>query len=582
MNCGVTSVTFRDKSVTDIIALTKEAGLSQIEWGADLHVKAGDLELAHQVKALCEAALIHLPSYGSYYKGTAIEDFIPVLESAKILETPIIRIWAGRIPPETITQDEFDLLTGRIQEACDLAAEAGITLALEYHRKSMTQSAQGALRLLKAVNRINLKTYWQPNPEISFSEHLEEIKAIAPYLVTFHVFNWDQDNARYRLSDLDGHKRWRAYIAQARLMGVEPNALLEFVKDDTLESFRLDAQSLKQLCLKPKACFIGKPEEIARVYAPLVKAQIRICYELSEESVTLGSWDESFAELNETVALFSTWGMLKIDEEALQSVLPNLEAVFYAAGSVHAFAKPFLDQGITLCCAAEANAIPVAEMVASQILLANKGFFQNALAHTKTDFDFLRSCANEYPGNKNVKVGLLGAGSVGRKVMARLKDTDIEVYAYDPYVDEETLMKYGAHKATLEFIFSECQTISNHMPDLLSTKGILNYDLFKLMGPTTVFINTGRGATLNEADLIKVLSEKPNCFALLDVTYPEPPIEGSPLYTQPNLILTPHIAGSIGQEVVRLAETMALEATRYLLMQPCLTQVSPASLSIKA
>lgn len=582
MNCGLTSVTFRDKSVTDIIALAKEAGLSEIEWGADGHVKAGDLELAHQVKAACDDALIKLPSYGSYYKGTAIEDFMPVLDSAKALGTPIIRIWAGRIPPETITQDEFELLVGHLQEACDLASDAKITLALEYHRKSMTQSAQGALRLLKAVNRINLKTYWQPNPEVSFLEHLEEIKAIAPYLVSFHVFNWDQANTRYLLSEQDGIQRWRAYIAQARLLGVEPNALLEFVKDDSLDAFRQDAQSLKQLSQKPRALFIGKPEEIQRVYAPSVKAQIRILYELDEEIVTLGSWDESFDLLQEAVVLFSTWGMMKIDEEALQSALPKLEAVFYAAGSVHAFAKPFLDQGIRLCCAAEANAIPVAEMVSSQILLANKGFFQNALAHSKPEFDLLRSGANDFPGNKNVKVGLLGAGSVGRKVMAKLKDTQIELYAYDPYVDEDTLMTLGAKKASLEFIFSECQTISNHMPDLPSTKGILNYDLFKRMGQSTIFINTGRGATLIEADLIQALNEKPNCFALLDVTYPEPPIEGSPLYTQPNLILTPHIAGSIGQEVIRLAETMAIEAQNHLLMLPCVTQVKAASLSIKA
>lgn len=582
MNCGLTSVTFRDKSVSEIIALAKEAGLSEIEWGADLHVKAGDVEGAKLVKRRCDEAAIRLPSYGSYYKGTAIADFIPILQSALILKTPLIRIWAGRIPPETITESEFSTLVEHLQDACDRALEEGITLALEYHRKSMTQSRQGALRLLKAVNRINLKTYWQPNPEVSFEEHLEEIKALAPYLVSFHVFNWDQDNTRYGLSENQGLKRWRAYLAQARLLGLTPNALLEFVKDDSSDAFRQDAQSLIQLAQKPKALLIGSPEELKRVYAQSVLDQIRVLYDLSEEIVTLGSWDESFELLQDAVVLFSTWGMLKIDEEALRLALPKLEAVFYAAGSVQAFAKPFLDQGITLCCAAQANAIPVAEMVASQIMLANKGFFQQSVAKSRAEFDFVRERANAFPGNKNVKVGLLGAGSVGRKVLAKLIDTDITVMVYDPYVDEGTLAALGAQKATLERIFSECQTISNHMPDLPSTKGNLNYALFRRMGSNTTFINTGRGATVNEADLLQALREKPNCVALLDVTHPEPPVQDSPLYTQTNLILTPHIAGSLGQEVIRLAETMALEATNYLLGRPCVTQVNVADLNIKA
>lgn len=582
MNCGLTSVTFRDKSAAEVVALALSNGLTQIEWGADVHVPAGDEATARAVKTLCDDNGIKIPSYGSYYKGSSIEDFMPVLKCATILDAEIIRIWAGRIAPDLITNEQFETLVEALQSACDLAQDVGIDLALEYHRKSMTQTKEGTLRLIRAVNRSNLKCYWQPNPEVSFEEHLAEIRSIGSMLTTMHVFNWGPDNTRFLLDEHEGIDRWRAYAAQARLVGADPNFLIEFVKDDSIESFEADASSLKTIAQKPLALLMGKPIEIERVYASSVLDQIRTLYNLPDLVITAENWNDHLSLLQEALVIFSTWGMLKIDEEAIQSALPKLKAVFYAAGSIHGFARSFVDQGIKIFSAAEANAIPVAQWVSAQIYLANKGFFQHSTAKTRLDFDRDRSDANAFPGNKNVKVGLLGAGSVGRKVIERLKDSEIEMYVYDPYVDEATLESLGAHKADLDTIFRTCQTISNHIPDLPSTKGMLNQSLFELMLPNAVFLNTGRGATVNEADLIRILREKPEMMAILDVTYPEPPKEDSELYTLPNVILTPHLAGSLGQEVIRLAETMANEAQRFLMMDETSTLVDPKSLAIKA
>jgi len=582
MTIGLTSVTFRDKSVQELIALAKAAGLTDIEWGADVHVPAGDTARAKEVKDLCEAAQLKTPSYGSYYKGTAVDDFKPVLASALILEVSLIRIWAGRISPETISDEEFETLVQNIQDVCDLCSDNHIDLALEYHRRSMTQTKEGALRLIKAVNRSNLKTYWQPNPEVPFETHLEEIEALAPTLTTMHVFNWDKDNTRYLLRENDVLDRWRAYAAMARKAGAQPNFLIEFVKDDAQENFDADVITLKEFARKPIAVLMGKTAEIERVYAPSVIQQIKTCYELEEEIITLDNWDEKIPVLQKALVIFSTWGMFKIDEEAIRDSLPNLKALFYAAGSVHSFATSFLHSGIALYSASEANAIPVAETVSSLILLSNKGFFQHTQAHTREDFETARAESNDFPGNKNVLVGLLGAGSVGRKVLAKLKDTDITCVVYDPYVDEDSLKQRGARKESLDYIFENCQTISNHMPDLPSTKGILNASLFQKMLPNAVFINTGRGATVNEADLLEALNDKPDMIAILDVTSPEPPVKDSPLYTQSNVILSPHLAGSSGQEVVRLAETMANEAENFLLKRPTLTKIDPKSLVIKA
>jgi phosphoglycerate dehydrogenase-like enzyme len=120
----------------------------------------------------------------------------------------------------------------------------------------------------------------------------------------------------------------------------------------------------------------------------------------------------------------------------------------------------------------------------------------------------------------------------------------------------EKALLLGAKKVSLEELFAECQVISNHVANLPETVGMFSYDLFKLMKDNAVFINTGRGAQVVEEDLIKALREKPQRTSILDVTDPEPPLENSELYTLSNVILTPHIAGSFGNELVRMAEYM--------------------------
>ena len=95
------------------------------------------------------------------------------------------------------------------------------------------------------------------------------------------------------------------------------------------------------------------------------------------------------------------------------------------------------------------------------------------------------------------------------------------------------------------------------------------------MIPYSTFINTGRGAQLIEADLVKMLTERPDVTAVLDVTDPkEPPERDHPFYSLPNCVLTPHIAGSLGNEVVRMSEYMAEEFDSYVKGKPTRYEVS--------
>ncbi|MDD4460855.1 MAG: hydroxyacid dehydrogenase [Eubacteriales bacterium] len=265
--------------------------------------------------------------------------------------------------------------------------------------------------------------------------------------------------------------------------------------------------------------------------------------------------------------IFSTWGMPEMGDEAISRIFPSLRLLLYAAGSVQTFARPFLRRGIRLCSAWRANAVPVAEYTLSAILLANKGFFQTTRL-TRKDYRLAQTYSQQFQGNYMARVGIIGAGSVGSLVIEALKPYQMAVYVYDPFLPAERAAELQVTPCSLETLFSSCLTISNHLANLPETRGMLDYRLFSLMQPNATFINTGRGAQVVEDDLIRALREAPGRTALLDVFDPEPPRTDSELLRLHNVFTTPHIAGSMGREVERMADYMADECERWLNDQP--------------
>lgn len=248
MRTGLTSVTFRQKSVDEIIAMAKKAGLTGIEWGGDVHVPAGNVEIAAETARKTREAGLEVLSYGSYYRGDEGEDFGAVLASAKALGAPVIRIWAGRKTYEESTPDEIEAIAARFREAAEAAKEEGIAVAFEYHRHTATQTIEGALGMLKAVKDGNMFCYWQPNPDITHEEQLAEIDALLPFLQNIHVFCWTGNNERHLLSE--GIDRWTDYLNHIREGGRNHDLILEFVLDDSDDAFYADAQTLKDLVAK--------------------------------------------------------------------------------------------------------------------------------------------------------------------------------------------------------------------------------------------------------------------------------------------------------------------------------------------
>ena len=330
-----------------------------------------------------------------------------------------------------------------------------------------------------------------------------------------------------------------------------------------------------------KSYLTGGPA-IRRVYPESVLAALSAEAGLDATSV-LSADDLRAGRAADADWLFSTWGMPELDADEIRRGLPRLRAVFYAAGSVQYFARPFLDCGVRVFSAWGANAIPVVEYAVAQIVLANKGFFQcAALSRDPAGREARRHFAT-FPGNYGCRVGILGAGMIGRQVARRLvRDYRLEVLVYDPYYADEKAREDGVRKASLDEVFATSQTISNHIANLPATVGMLHYGLFSRMLPNATFLNTGRGAQVVEADLVRALREEPSRTAVLDVTLPEPPQEGSPLYALPNVFLTPHIAGSAGDEVQRMSEYMLEEFRRVASGASALYEVTPAMLATMA
>ncbi|MDB5327011.1 MAG: sugar phosphate isomerase [Phycisphaerales bacterium] len=244
---GLVSITFRSLSVPEIVSLARKAKLEAIEWGGDVHVPPGDVVATRAAREACEQANIAVSAYGSYYRaGGAPGDFDAVLASAVALGAPTIRIWAGHLGSEAADEAHVANVVADIARVCDLAAANGLTITLEYHGGTLTDSLESTLSLLNATDRPNLLSGWQPRNGASPETGSAEIRQLRPWLGNIHVFQWWPTGAdRHPLAE--GADRWKAFFETIAEDGQERFALLEFVKGDQPEQLVADATTLREL-----------------------------------------------------------------------------------------------------------------------------------------------------------------------------------------------------------------------------------------------------------------------------------------------------------------------------------------------
>lgn len=276
--------------------------------------------------------------------------------------------------------------------------------------------------------------------------------------------------------------------------------------------------------------------------------------DLYPDFITEKNFEAHAENLRDLEVIFSTWGIFPLNENQLAR-LPKLKAVFYAGGATGHFRGPLLERGIVVCTSSSANAIPVAEFALAQILLAGAGYFRNI--RECVDLEHIRQIDSyRGHGNYHTRVAILGDGTISRQLQEFLAPHALEVVVVSSFPERRTV--------SLEEAFSTSFAVVNLFPDLDSNGGIYDEPLFARMIDSAVFINVGRGRQVVESDLIAVMKKRPDLTALLDVQYPEPPEPDSELFSMPNILLTPHTAGSKTSELVRMADYMIEEYQRFI------------------
>ncbi|MEV6264092.1 hydroxyacid dehydrogenase [Streptomyces sp. NPDC051784] len=268
------------------------------------------------------------------------------------------------------------------------------------------------------------------------------------------------------------------------------------------------------------------------------------------------------AVLADTEVLVTGWGCPPIDADVLASA-PALRAVVHTAGSVRGHVTDACwDRGVEVSSAAAANALPVAEYTLAMILLSGKRVLERAGAFRAGRVRDNWLAQPPEVGNYRRTVGILSASLIGRRVIELLRPYDLRVLLHDPYVSEAEAEALGVRPVTLAGLFEESDVVSVHTPLLPATTGLVSRELLCAMRSDAVLINTSRGAVVDQDALTDILRAG-RIRAVLDVTDPDPLPVGHPLWDCENALITPHLAGSQGNELRRLADLAVGEVARW-------------------
>jgi phosphoglycerate dehydrogenase-like enzyme len=326
--------------------------------------------------------------------------------------------------------------------------------------------------------------------------------------------------------------------------------------------------------------FVLDENYFAMLYGSSERAELNRFARFAHPRVSSAELLANGTRYNDVEAIMAGWGMPSLDE-AMLNRFPRLRILFYAAGTIRpVVTKASWRRGIRVTTASLANAKPVAEFTLAAIIFSLKRVWERV--RNLRERNLYQQHSPRIPGCFETTVGLLGLGKIGRRVAERLRDMDVRVIVYDPYVLPQEAIGLGVKLCSLEEVFASADVVSCHLPLTPETRRLINRRLLRQMKPDGTFINTARGAVVDEPDLIAILTERPDLYAVLDTIADEPPAAGHPLLRLPNAIVTPHIAGSMCHECRRMGIMMVDELRRYMSNEPLLGEVREDDLELLA
>ena len=242
---GLVSISFRNLAPEQILTITREAGLTCIEWGSDVHAPCHDIPNLKRIAHLQKEAGITCCSYGTYFKlGTDDVAQLPdYIHAAKLLGTNILRLWCGNQNYEDYAPEAWAHLIDQCKQAAAIAEAHDALLCMECHNNTATNCLAGALALMKAVDSPAFRMYWQPNQYRTPDVNKEYAATAAPYIRHVHVFNWDGP-AHYPLAEAVA--LWKEYLT---CLGGSRHLLLEFMPDNDPNSLPAEAEALRRIAL---------------------------------------------------------------------------------------------------------------------------------------------------------------------------------------------------------------------------------------------------------------------------------------------------------------------------------------------
>lgn len=327
---------------------------------------------------------------------------------------------------------------------------------------------------------------------------------------------------------------------------------------------------------RPRAVLaFGPPSLVGRIFTPEALGRITAALDVDVEHVVTETGSASGPSagagtarqaLADAEVLVAGWGAPRITVDDA----PRLRAVLYAGGvAATCLADPAAHaaRGVVAANARAVNAVPVAEYTLATILLANKQAWA-----AEREFRAARRLPDRQHepatlGNYRRTVGVVGASQVGRRVIELLRPFDLDVVVWSPELDPASAAVLGARFGTLEEVAAQSDVLSLHQPAIPETAGQIDAHILALLPDGATVINTARGSVVDEAALVAELRTG-RISAVLDVTEPEPPAPDSELWDLPNVVLTPHVAGSAGGELHRIGDLVAAEAERYAAGEP--------------
>ncbi|WP_375385126.1 hydroxyacid dehydrogenase [uncultured Microbacterium sp.] len=280
--------------------------------------------------------------------------------------------------------------------------------------------------------------------------------------------------------------------------------------------------------------------------------------------------------------LLTGWSAPALTDERLNR-MPNLRAMFHCAGSVrYVVTDAFWERNIVASNAADANAIPVAEYTLAAIIFAGKKapFLAADARVFREDWGYAQRRGEL--SNRGRTIGIVGFSRVGRRVVSLVQQLDpVTCLVADPYADPAEVAAAGATLVSLAEMLPRVDVLSLHAPALPGTHHMIDAKELAALPDHATVINTARGSLIN-TQALEFECATGRISAILDVSDPEPLPASSVLYDLPGVMITPHIAGSMGSELHRMTDAALDELGRYVQGLELVAELSSENLRLSA